>query len=182
MNLVIVEGWPIVKYLLFTEQLGKYWMVMIMTQRKKNHERLFCPNIHLGCSCKLAYGENSIVNLLTWNFLDVVRCGTSVDLGDLILWYLKNLILPWPIMTMVILLKEIVRPLTSSPMTRVSLYSHTSTLFSLLSLPSPTNYPFTLDTLIFQPKIKLKTQNFQDMILGVYPLHQECHGWPWVLG
>ena len=65
MNLVIVEGWPIVKYLLFTEQLGKYWMVMIMTQRKKITERLFCLNIHLGCSCKLAYGENSIVNLLT---------------------------------------------------------------------------------------------------------------------
>ena len=57
----------------------------------------------------------------------------------------------------------IVRPPISSLMTRVSLYSHTSTLFSL----SHTSYPFTLDTLIFQPKIKIKTQNFQDMILGV---------------
>ena len=45
---------------------------------------------------------------------------------------------------------RIVRPLTSSPMTRVSLYSHTSTLLSLS--PSNTSYPFTLDTLIFQPR------------------------------
>ena len=29
---------------------------------------------------------------------------------------------------------------------------------------------------ISQPKIKIMTRNFQDMILGVYPLHQECHG------
>ena len=32
--------------------------------------------------------------------------------------------------------------------------------------------------LISQPKIKIMTRNFQDMILGVYTVHQECHGWP----
>ena len=75
-------------------------------------------------------------------------------------------------------MRVIVRPLTSSPMTRVSLFSHTSTLSLLcllslsLSLLSPTSYPFTLDTLIFQPKIKIMTRNFQDMILGVYTVHQ----------
>ena len=69
----------------------------------------------------------------------------------------------------------IVRPPISSLMTRVSLYSHTSTLLYLFSLSfssvSPTSYPFTQDTLIFQPKMVIMTQNVQDMILGVYPLH-----------
>ena len=80
-------------------------------------------------------------------------------------------------------LKDIVRPLTPKPMTRVSLYSHTSTLlslslFSLFSLPSHTSYPFTIDTLIFQPKIKIiMTQNFQEMILGVYQLTWVSFGW-----
>ena len=43
---------------------------------------------------------------------------------------------------------KIVRPLTPSHMTRVSLYSHTSTLLSLLSLfslfPPYSSWPFTL--------------------------------------
>ena len=32
--------------------------------------------------------------------------------------------------------------------------------------------------LISQPKIKTMTQNFQDMILGVYQGHPCCQGWP----
>ena len=29
---------------------------------------------------------------------------------------------------------------------------------------------------ISQPIIEILTQNFQDMILGVYPVHQKCQG------
>ena len=35
-----------------------------------------------------------------------------------------------------------------------------------------------LHTLIFQPKIKIRTWHFQDMILGVYQVHPHHHGWP----
>ena len=34
------------------------------------------------------------------------------------------------------------------------------------------------DTLISQPKMKIITRNFQDMILGDYQVHPWCQGWP----
>ena len=37
--------------------------------------------------------------------------------------------------------------------------------------------PF-FQTLIILPKVKIMPQNFQHMMLGVYPVHQERHGWP----
>ena len=42
----------------------------------------------------------------------------------------------------------------------------------------PLFVPLIFQMLIFQPKMKIMPQNFQDMILGVYKIHQECHGWP----
>ena len=39
-------------------------------------------------------------------------------------------------------------------------------------------FGYVFQALKFQPMIKIMPQNFQDMILEVYTVHQECHIWP----
>ena len=59
-----------------------------------------------------------------------------------------------------------------SQLGQVESYNHLSLYYSLLALSIYSQF------IIFQPKIKIMAQNFQDMILGVYQVHPHHHGWP----
>ena len=62
-----------------------------------------------------------------------------------------------------------------SQLGQVESYNHLSLYYSLLALSIYSQF------IIFQPKIKIMAQSFQDMILGVYQVHPHHHYDPWGL-